>query len=153
MTDELPEEFNLPPKPEETSNVNLREELLFLSKKGEIKQTETYIKKANQKTLENIKKEYDMNQLNAANEYISENLISNFSNLLEHLKYINDSEEIKKELDNNKFFKKELKSIIGYVTPFIPFIGLLCGGVVIAKHVFNKKNKDEMQTEQTENTD
>ena len=150
----LPEEFKLPPEEtKETSNVNLREELLFLSKKGEIKQTETYIKKASQETLEKIKQDYNIKQLDAANDHISENLISNFSDLLKHLKFVDDSEEMKKELDDNKFFKKELKSLIGYVTPLIPYIGLFCGGVVIAKHVFNKKNKDGMQTEQTKNTD
>ena len=152
MTSELPEDFTHSP-PEETSNVNLREELLFLSKKGEIKQTETHIKKASQETLEKIKQDYNRKQLDAANDYISENLISDFSDLLKHLEFVDDSEEMKKELDNNKFFKNELKNLIGYVTPFIPYIGLFCGGVVVARHVFNKKNKDGMQTEQTENTD
>ena len=66
------EEFTLPEETEETSNVSLREELLSLAEKGEIKQSEKYIKKASQETLERIKKDYDRKQLDAANEYISE---------------------------------------------------------------------------------
>ena len=49
------EEFTIPEETEETSNVSLREELLSPAEKGEIKQSEKYIKKASQETLEKIK--------------------------------------------------------------------------------------------------
>ena len=149
-----PEEFTLPSEEtEETSNVNLREELLSLAEKGEIKQSEKYIKKASQETLEKIKKDYDRKQLDVTNEYISEKLISNFSELMKNLKFVDDSKKMEKELDDNQMLKKDLKNLIGHITPFIPYIGLFCGGVVVAKHVYNKScDKDGMQTEQTTNT-
>ena len=146
-----PEEFTLPPE-ETTEEPDLREELLLLAEKGEIKHSEKYIKKASQETLEKIKKDYDRKQLDVTNEYISEKLISNFSDLMKNLKFVDDAEKMEKELDNNQMLKKDLKKLIGYVTPFIPYIGLFCGGVVVAKHIYNKQNKDGMQTEQTENT-
>ena len=155
MTSELPENLfsTIPPEEtEETSNVNLREELLLLSKKGEIKQSEKFIQKASQETLEKIKKDYDIKQLDATNDYISEKLISNFSEIMEQLNFVGDSKEMEEELEKSSIFKKEIKSLIGNVTPFIPFIGLFCGGVIIAKHILNKRYNDGMQTEQTEDT-
>ena len=147
------EEFTLPEETEETSNVSLREELLSLAEKGEIKQSEKYIKNASQETLEKIKKDYDRKQLDAANEYISENLIAKFSDLMKNLELVDNSEEMEKELTGNQMLKKDIKSIIGYVTPYLPYIGLFCGGVVVAKHVINKKyNNDGMQTERSTNT-
>ena len=155
MDSKLPETlFTIPeeePSKETTTNVNLREELLLLSKKGEIKQTETYLKKASQETLEKIKQDYDIKQLDAANEYISENLISNLSDILEYFKYVDNSDEMKEELGGNKFLKKELKSLIGNVTTYIPYIGLFCGGVVVAKYVYNKLNKDNNDKDDTKN--
>ena len=133
------EEFEIPEETKETPNANLREELLSLSEKGEIKQTEKYIRKASQDTLVKIKKGYERKQLDAANEFISENLISKFSDLKKNLELVDDSEEMEKELADNQMLKKDIKNLVGYMTPFLPYIGLFCGGVVIAKHVINKK--------------
>ena len=137
------EEFKIPEETEETPNANLREELLSLSEKGEIKQTEKYIRKANQDTLIKIKKDYDRKQLDAANEFISENLISKFSDLMRNLELVNDSEEMEKELADNHMFKKEIKNIIGNVTPYLPYVGLFCGGTVVAKHVIKKRYEQQ----------
>lgn len=139
------------PKTEETLNVNLREELLSLSEKGEIKQTEKYIKKASQDALIKIKKDYERKQLNAANEFITENLISKFSDLMKSLELVNDSEKMEKELVDNQMIKKDLKNLVGYMTPYLPYIGLLCGGVVVAKHVIDKGyNGKQNKSEQNE---
>ena len=132
------EEFVIPEETEETPNANLREELLSLSEKGEITQTERYIRKASQETLTKIKKDYQRKQLDAANEFISENLISKFSDLMKNLELVDDSEEMEKELADNQMLKKDIKNLIGYMTPFLPYIGLFCGGVYIAKHVIKK---------------
>ena len=137
------EEFKIPEETEETPNANLREELLSLSEKGEIKQTEKYIRKASQDTLIKIKKDYERKQLDAANEFISENLISKFSDLMKNLELVDDSEETEKELADNQMLKKDIKNLIGYMTPFLPNIGLFCGGVVIAKHVIKKRYEQQ----------
>ena len=46
-------------------------------------------------------------------------------------------------LVRNKMVKKDLKNLLGYVTPFIPLIGLVCGVTIVGKHVYNKKPTEE----------
>ena len=50
------------------------------------------------------------------------------------------------DVTKNKILKKDLKTIVGYVTPYVPFVGLISGGITIGGHVVNKKvfsNTDE----------
>ncbi len=52
---------------------------------------------------------------------------------------IDDAKSMEEELARNKMMKRDLKNILGYVTPYIPLIGLVCGVTIVGKHVYNKK--------------
>lgn len=53
-------------------------------------------------------------------------------------------------------FKKEVKNLVGEISPNIPKIGLLCGGLIVGKHVINKRKKtrndEQSETSETDET-
>ncbi|CAB3991170.1 Hypothetical predicted protein [Paramuricea clavata] len=119
-----------------------REKLLKLVDAGEIKYTAKYIKKASEKTLENIYKDYERQQLENTNNQLADVIITKFSELMEALEAVEDAEGMKKELEENSLLRKDLKNLVSYdsyVTPYIPLIGILSGGITVGKHVISTK--------------
>ncbi len=88
---------------------SIRDELITLAEKGEIKESVNKLKKANQKTLENIKRDYERKQLEETNEYISETLMGKLSELMEATDMIDDAKSMEEELMHNKMVKRDLK--------------------------------------------
>ena len=122
---------------------SLRGELITLAEKGEIKQSVAYIKKANHSALEKIKAEYERNQLQETNEYLSETLMEKLSEFMEGANIIDDAKSMEEELLHNKMVKRDLKNILGYVTPYIPLIGLVCRTSIMVKHIYKRTNPTE----------
>ncbi len=126
----------------ETQNADqlqsVRAELITLAEKHEIKHNVAYIKKASQAALEKIKGDYERKQLEETNEYLSETLMEKLSEFMESVNMIDDAKSME-ELARNKMVKKDLKNILGHITPYIPLIGLVCGVTIVGKHVYNKK--------------
>ena len=120
----------------------LRSELITLAEKGEIKQSVAYIKKASYSTLEKIKVEYEKKQLEETNEYLSETLMEKLSEFMEGVNMIDDAKNMEEKLLHNKMVKRDLRNILGYVTPYIPLIGLVCGISIVGKHMYNRKTEE-----------
>ena len=120
----------------------LRNELLSLAEKHEIEYKVTYIKKASHSALEKIKGEYERKQLEETNKYLSETLMGKLSEFMEGLNMIDDAKSMEEELLHNKMVKRDLKNILGYVTPYIPLIGLVCGVSIVGKHVYSRKTQE-----------
>ena len=118
---------------------SLRSELITLAEKCEIKHSVAYIKKASHGALEKIKGEYERKQLEETNEYLSETLMGKLSEFMEGTNMIDDAKSMEEELLHNKMVKRDLKNILGYVTPYIPLIGLVCGISIVGKHMYNRK--------------
>ena len=135
----------------ETQNADqiqsVRAELITLAEKGEIKQGVAYIKKASHSALEKIKGDYERKQLQETNEYISETLMGKLSEFMEATNMIDDAKSMEEELVHNKMVKRDLKNILGHITPYIPLIGLVCGVTIVGKHVYNKKPAEPEPTE------
>ncbi len=55
---------------------------------------------------------------------------------------IDDAKSMEEELLHNKMVKRDLKNILGYVTPYIPLIGVVCGISIVGKHVYNRKTEE-----------
>ena len=127
----------------ETQNADhiqsVRAELISLAEKGEIKHSVTYIKKASHSALEKIKGDYERKQLEETNDYLSETLMEKLSEFMEATNMIDDAKSMEEELVHNKMVKRDLKNILGHITPYIPLIGLVCGATIVGKHVYNKK--------------
>ena len=139
-------------KESEVSIEVIREELLGLSEKGKINYAPKYIQKANRDTLEKIKRKYNRKQLEITNECISNIVISKLADTLEHFEMIDNSSELGQELSENQMFKEEVKNLVGELMPHIPRVGLLCGGLIVGKHVINKRRRarDNEQNETSE---
>ena len=65
-----------------------------------------------------------------------------------NLEFVNvdDKESLKKDLEDNELFKRDVKNIISYVTPYIPLVGLVCGGIYLLKYIMKKKVEDPEKT-------
>ena len=127
------EKLNEPKNPTtETQNADqlqsVRAELITLAEKHEIKHSVNYIKKASQSVLEKIKEDYERKQLEETNDYLSETLMGKLSEFMESADMIDDAKSLEEELARNKMVKRDLKNILGHITPYIPLIGLVCGG-------------------------
>ena len=142
------EKLNEPENPTtETQNADqlqsVRAELITLAEKHEIKHSVNYIKKASQSVLEKIKEDYERKQLEETNDYLSETLMGKLSEFMESADMIDDAKSLEEELARNKMVKRDLKNILGHITPYIPLIGLVCGVTIVGKHVYNKKPADK----------
>ena len=126
--------------PEEIQNV--KDELIALAEKGEIKQSVAYIKKANKNTLEKIKKDYERKQREETNEYLAEMIVKGISYGMKTANVISDSENMEDELLNNKIIKRDFKNALDYVTPIVPYIGILCAAGIVVKHTYYKKPEE-----------
>ena len=138
------EKLNEPENPTtETQNADqlqsVRAELITLAEKHEIKHSVNYIKKASQSVLEKIKEDYERKQLEETNDYLSETLMGKLSEFMESADVIDDAKSLEEELARNKMVKRDLKNILGHITPYIPLIGLVCGVTIVGKHMYNKK--------------
>ncbi len=131
---------------ERFTSQTLRSELITLAEKHEIKHSVAYIKKASHSALEKIKGEYEGKQLEEINEYLTEILMGKLSEFMEGVNMIDDAKSMEEELVHNKMVKRDRKNILGYVTPYIPLIGLVCGVSIVGKHMYNRK--PEQSTEE-----
>ena len=76
------------------------------------------------------------------NGQVTDLIISKLSELMDNLELVKDNESLEKDLSKNELFKRDVKKIIGYLTPYIPMVGLISGGVTIGAHVADKKLND-----------
>ena len=120
-----------------------REELIRLSEDGEIGQSVQNFKKASDKVILKIYAEYEVKQAEKANAFLTDLLISKFSDLLGGLDAIENIKELEKELQNDKLLRKDVKSVVEKVSPYLPYLGLLSGGVTVGKHVIKKQSKTD----------
>ena len=70
---------------------------------------------------------------------------------MEGANMIDDAKSMEAELLHNKMVKRDLETILGYVTPYIPLIGLLCGISIVGKHMHNRKTdptEENVETQQ-----
>ena len=116
-----------------------REELLRLSEDGEISQSVASLKKASGKVVLKIYAEYEMKQAEKANAFLTDLLVSKFADLLGGLEAIESSEELEKELSKDKLLRRDVKFLVEKVTPFLPYLGILSGGITVGKHIVKKK--------------
>ena len=116
-----------------------RQELLRLSEDGEIKQSVANLKKASGKVILRIYEEYEIREAEKANIFLTDLLISKFSDLLGGLEAIESADALEKDLEKDKLLKRDVQNIIERITPHLPCLGLISGGITVGKHVVKKK--------------
>ena len=115
-----------------------REELIRLSEDSVITQSVKNLKKSSDKVILKIYSEYEVKQAEKANVFLTDLLISKFSDILGGLEAIESSEELEKELAKDKLLKHDVKSLVEKVSPYLLYLGILSGGVTVGKHVIKK---------------
>ena len=118
-----------------------RDELIQLSDEGKIKYKKKFLKEADDEMIEKISKEYVVKQLDATNERVSDIIIEKFSDLMAQTEMVEKECDLKKELSKNKMFRNDLKSFVGSVTPYLPYIGLVSGLLTVGGYIAYKKFK------------
>jgi hypothetical protein len=106
-----------PPNAENTEIEDSRAELIRLSNAGEIKQSESYFKKASGKVITKIRREYIVAQWEKANAVLAEALIEKCSNLMEAINMVDSGNELREELNQDKLFKSDVKSVVAKLSP------------------------------------
>ena len=120
-----------------------REKLIRLFEDGEISQSVQNLKKLSDKVILKIYAEYEAKQAEKANVFLTNLLISKFADLLGGLEAIESSEELEKELIKDKLLKCDVKSVVEKLSPYLPYLGILSGGVTVGKHVIKKQSKKD----------
>ena len=127
-----------PPNAENTEIEDSRAELIRLSNAGEIKQFESYLKKASGKVITKVRREYITTQREKANVVLTEALIEKFSDLMEAINMVDSGNELREGLNQDKLFRCDVKSVVAKLSPYIPYLGIVSGGVTTVKHVYRK---------------
>ena len=140
-------------EPEPDNTEKTRDELLKVAEDGDLDKSVTYIKKASQKVINKLYTEYERKRMQKANEFLADLLISKFSNTLGGLEAIESPDELTNELKKDELLKRDIYSLVEKVTPFIPFWGILSGGITAAKHVYEHKTKQQDEVNKEEDSD
>ena len=127
-----------------------RDELIQLSTEGKIKYKKKFLKEADDETIEMICAEYSAKKFDEANEQLTEIFVAKFSEMMEQLELVKNKLKLEKDLAKNELLKNEVKKLVGYITPFVPYIGLISGGLTVGGHVIRKKTAGTGRTEQSE---
>ena len=141
-----------PPNAENTEIEDSRAELIRLSNAGEIKQSESYLKKASGKVIMKIRREYIVTQREKANVVLAEALIEKFSDLMEAINMVDSGKELREELNQDKLFKSDVKSVVAKLSPYIPYLDIVSGGVTTVKHVY-RRTPEQPPSEEGSGTD
>ena len=132
---------NVEPQNDNTDFEKKRDALLKLSEDGDLDKSVAYIKKASHKVINKLYIEYERKRMQRANEFITDLLISKFANTLGGLDATESLEELTNELKKDKLLKRDVYSLVEKISPFIPFLGFLSGGIITAKHVYDHKKQ------------
>ena len=120
-----------------------KEELLRLVVEKKIKHTAKYIENATEETLKKIYEDYQSKELDEVNEKVTDVLITKLSELMANLDLVKDNVSLEDDIGKNELFKRDVKRIIGYLTPYVLLVGLVSGGITVGAHVADKKLNPE----------
>ena len=78
-------------------------------------------------------------QQDKTNAILAVVLIVKFSELMGMLEKVPSGDALAAELKEDKLLQGNIKSAVSFLTPFIPFIGLVSGGATLGKHVMKHR--------------
>ena len=66
---------------------------------------------------------------------------------------VDSGEELKTEVHQDKLFRIDAKSLVGKLSPYIPYLGIVSGGVTTVKHVYRRTPEPPSPSEEEPKTD
>ena len=124
---------------------NVRLILIQLAEAGEIPQSVKCIEKANNKVVRKIYAKYQMKEQDKNNAVLTDVLITKFSELMGMLNTVPSGELLAVELREDKLLQRDIKKVVEFISPFIPFIGVITGGATLGKHVMQHQRNSEVK--------
>ena len=118
-----------------------RMRMIQLAEAGEISQSVKYIKKASDKVISKLHVEYLMIEQDKNNTILSDVLITKFSELMGMLQTVPSGDLLAAELKEDKLLQGNIKTAVSFISPFIPFVGLVTGGATLGKHMMRQRNE------------
>ena len=138
-------------KPESEPQINdtKRDQLLKLAEDGDLDKSVAYIKKASQKIIDKLYSEYERRRTQKANEFLTDLLISKFASTLGGLGAIEDPEVLTNDLKKDGLLKRDVYSLVETISPYIPLLGVVSGGVTTVRHIYNHKTNDSKENNES----
>ena len=112
---------------------------------GQIDRNVKAIKKASNKIIERYYNEYERKRMQKANEFLTDQLISKFADALGGLDAAESPDVLSDELRKDDLSRNDIRNIAERISPYIPFLGFLSGGITTAKHVYEHKSKPKSE--------
>ena len=122
---------------------NIRLILIHLAEAGEIPQSVRCIEKANNKVVRKIYAKHQMKEQDKNNAVLTDVLITKFSELMGMLNTVPSGELLAAELREDKLLQRDIKKVVEFISPFIPFIGVITGGATLGKHVMQQQRNED----------
>jgi hypothetical protein len=72
---------------------------------------------------------------------------------MEAINITDSGEELKTELNQDKLFRSVFKSVVGKLSPYIPYLGIVSGGVTTVKLVYRRTSEPPSPSEEEPKTD
>ena len=116
-----------------------RAEIIRAIEDDEFKCSLPRARKASAKVIGDLYSDLQKLRSDRANMVLTDLLISRVSDLLGGLEAIESSEELEKELSKDEMLRRDVCSLIQYVSPYIPYLGLVTGGGTVFKHIYKKQ--------------
>ena len=124
---------------------NIRLILIQLAEAGEIPQSVRCIEKSNNKVIRKIYAKHQMKEQDKNNAVLTDVLITKFSELMGMLNTVPSGELLAAELREDKLLQRDIKKVVEFISPFIPFIGVITGGATLGKHVMQQQRNEEVK--------
>ena len=91
--------------------------------------------------------EYERKRMQKANEFLTDHLISKFADALGSLDAIEKPEVLSEELQEDDLLKSDVIKVVEKISPYIPCLGFLSGGITTGKHIYDHKKKNKNKSE------
>ena len=62
---------------------------------------------------------------------------------MEAINMVDSGNELREELNLDKLFRSDVKSVVAKLSPYGPYLGIVSGGVTTVKHVYRKTPSEE----------
>ena len=115
----------------------VREKLIQLSESGDIPQKIGAIKKASTETLEKINRIYETKVASRSNKYAAEVIIGRYAALMKQMGIVRSKEKLEEDLRQDALLERDIVSMMEFLTPYIPYTGLLFGTITTAHHAYD----------------
>ena len=105
------------------------------------------LKSSSLERLRKIKYNYELKEFEETNKILTEMAVDGITGVMTRYELTKRPDDLHKSLSENKIFIRDMKRLTGRVSSSIPCVGLVSGGITIAKHVVESYVSDDVEEE------